>query len=492
MTKTLIYSNTGLTSWQIGINTEVIDQLNIEDREILIINCDATLPNCYFNQTHNPIGCALCQSRQKVLLKQAGISEQQIDNLKPYEIDKSLCDVHFDTLKDLMQYSIDNTNIGRGVASSIISYTRDYKIHSGKYGRLIETEIKKSITVLYNFQRFIKDFQPDEIYLFNGRFSEVWPVLQLAEKHNIKYFCIEAGSPGKYELFENSLPHSIKERHQTISQLWNEGEKQKILEGEQWFKKRRFRTNTGEIQFTSGQEKDKIPLWFDTSKKNIVLFNSSEDELKAIQEWAVDFFDNQNEAIKCIVEHFSDKPDYQFILRVHPNLSKVNNAQLDEINTFNYANLKIIGPDEDIDTYKLMDIADKVISFGSTTGIEATFWGATSILFGKSFYMHLDAAYQPNSYKSLYNLIQDSSLAPKNKENTLPYGHYMLKYGSSPYNFSVDQKGDKYYKNSKIKKFYPRAISLFIQYLPKSRNYFSLAKILYGKFGWLNILRFKT
>ena len=139
-----------------------------------------------------------------------------------------------------------------------------------------------------------------------------------------------------------------------------------------------------------------------------------------------------------------------------------------------------------------MDIADKVISFGSTTGIEATFWGATSILFGKSFYMHLDAAYQPNSYKSLYNLIQDSSLAPKNKENTLPYGHYMLKYGSSPYNFSVDQKGDKYYKNSKIKKFYPRAISLFIQYLPKSRNYFSLAKILYGKFGWLNILRFKT
>ena len=82
-------------------------------------------------------------------------------------------------------------------------------------------------------------------------------------------------------------------------------------------------------------------------------------------------------------------------------MSKVNNAQLDEINTFNYANLKIIGPDEDIDTYKLMDIADKVISFGSTTGIEATFWGATSILFGKSFYMHLDAAYQPNSYNCL-------------------------------------------------------------------------------------------
>jgi len=102
-----------------------------------------------------------------------------------------------------------------------------------------------------------------------------------------------------------------------------------------------------------------------------------------------------------IFYNFKNKPEYHFYLRVHPMLGKFPNSQWDEIRHFDYRNLTIIEPEEPVDSYCLLDSCEKVIIFGSTMGVEATFWEKPSILIGQSFYSLLDCVYQPQFTEEL-------------------------------------------------------------------------------------------
>ena len=121
-------------------------------------------------------------------------------------------------------------------------------------------------------------------------------------------------------------------------------------------------------------------------------------------------------------------------MRVHPNLARAKKkgaTQLKQIAELKkkYNNLTVIEPEEKIDTYALMQAADKIVTAYSTVGCEATYWGKVSILAGKAPYDDLDCVYIAGSMVELYKYIDDKTLEPKPKENTYPYGYYNLTFG---------------------------------------------------------------
>ena len=75
-----------------------------------------------------------------------------------------------------------------------------------------------------------------------------------------------------------------------------------------------------------------------------------------------------------------------------------------------------------------MNNCEKIITFGSSTGIESTYWGKISILLGKSFYYNLDVAYKPMSHDETVLMIS-SDLSRKNRVETLKYGYYFKTFG---------------------------------------------------------------
>jgi len=466
MTKYLVYSNTGLSSRQIGLTAEFIETINRNDIELKVVMCNGVLENCYFNPLHNTIACASCQSRSNQLLKEITVSKKDILSLKEYDFEINV--PAFNSLEELLDFKFEGINIGRGVASSIISYYRDYRISSKKYGDVIELESKKSIKVLRNFQEIIAQEKPDKVVLFNGRFSEIYPLLEYCKLIKLDFISLESGAKGTYELFDNSLPHSIKYRHSSMMKLWNEGsiEESKITIAHEWFRKKRFRDDSIEISFTKNQELNSLPITFDANKNNVLILNSSEDEMKVIEEFYTELFDTQNEAIEKIMTHFAGNEGTQFYLRVHPNLGKVDNVQMKEIEQMNFKNLTIIGPNETIDTYAMMMACDKTIVFGSTSGIEATYWGKPSILLGKSFYYYMaDTCYKPQSFEELYQLILTDQLSPKSQEACLPYGYYFSTYGIKTKYFEFKGLNNSTFKGKKIKKWYPSTLFLAVKYL---------------------------
>jgi hypothetical protein len=75
-----------------------------------------------------------------------------------------------------------------------------------------------------------------------------------------------------------------------------------------------------------------------------------------------------------------------------------------------------------------MNAADQVVTFGSSVGIEAVFWGKPSILLGPCFYQDLGGTYQPKSLDEAVELISKRQM-PLDPIGAYMYGLWMQTHG---------------------------------------------------------------
>lgn len=187
-----------------------------------------------------------------------------------------------------------------------------------------------------------------------------------------------------------------------------------------------------EGSFLAYQKENEIPK-LDFEKEIITFFNSSIDEFASVAGWEdyIKLYEDEVDAIYDICNHFAGDLKKQFVLRVHPNLKFLKNTQnknIEKLRELN--NLLIIEPQDSVSSYSLLEVSSKVITFGSTVGVEACYFGKPVIVLGLSLYKYLDVAYEPSSKSELYQLIDSSSLLEKPKENTYKYGYWRLLFGN--------------------------------------------------------------
>ena len=185
-----------------------------------------------------------------------------------------------------------------------------------------------------------------------------------------------------------------------------------------------------------------LPDGFDFNKENIAIFNSSIDEVYAFDSWKHPFADNENDLINAILEHYKNHTNKHFYLRIHPNLTKAKRKHATQIRQINemkkkYHNLTVIEPDQKIDTYALIEAVNKVLTFYSSVGCEATYYGTPSILAGKAAYDQFGCVYKAKSLEETFELIDTKDLQPKPKETAYPFGYYNAVYGEDYKYFKV-------------------------------------------------------
>lgn len=477
----IFYALTGLSSLQIGITGEVIKEIISKNKNYRVIRCNNALLNCYFNQFHNVLACASCQTRISFIHKKIGVDENKIINL--YRTKPKIDFPHFTNYTEIINFNYKGINIGRGVVSSLISYYRDFNISSSTHKENIEFELTKAAIVVDNFIDILNQYYPKEFYIFNGRFSEIHPLIEICKQRNINFTTVESGSKFKYEFHKNCLPHNIPNRTLKMQKLWDKTPKElreKI--GNDWYIKKRNGDETYAKSFKqSGKDNEQIKSILDDNKKNILILNSSEDEVKVIKEWEHDLYDSQNQAIKTIVKNYKGNNNYNFILRVHPNLKNVSNEQTESIKKFDFSNLKIIHSNQEVDTYRLIDEVDFIIVFGSSTGIEATYWGKPVLLFGRSFYDLLEVCYKPKSYEQLYRLIETDNLKPFPKENCLKYSFYLATRGNTLKWFEPKGKSKSKFMGHKIPVINSKTIFLFFKYFNSIKIWKNAIKATYNR-----------
>jgi len=448
----LIASVFSIGSYSRGIMPDVLQtQLDkYPDATIYYLTCSNTFDVCYFNIHKQPDVCYRCKTGVKNTL------ELVSGNFKHLKIEEMISSsdkkeaVSFFIDKPIVEFDqiFENFEVGAATLSTYISRSRDRDLNDVNQDYVKELAVNALLFYL-GLQRFLEKEKIDVVYNFNGRQDYVRAVMRASLSKDIDCYNVErARFGGNIEFYKNVLPHNIRYKANLVEQCWrdsqlSEAEKNEI--GANFFNRQKLGESIIFPSYTQGMTKEEVPDYMSNGNKNIVLFNSSDDEFAAMgEEYNNPFFKNQNEGLEYLSDLFKERlKNFNLIIRMHPNLAGVKYKYVEEIKELHqqYPNIFVVKPESKIDSYALMKKAYKVISFGSTTGLEANFFRKPVILLGKGIYFYSEVAYIPENKEEIEALIT-SDLKPKPILDTLKFGFYFLKGGTKSRYYQESNRGD--------------------------------------------------
>jgi hypothetical protein len=478
----------------------IIDKAEIlaqQGHQIDIVYCDGKTHNvCYYNCHADTNVCKQCKRFSIYLLNQ--LSKDKLIRLVPISnlIDKNLDysilnNIQYKNISDIKKIEYKQSKIGYAALSDYLSMSRNLfplidKEFIDFFNPLLVSAAKMTDAVL----TAIKTLKPDIIGIFNSRTIYSRPIADICKYYKIPFIAFEIGfDSDNFVLrkeFLNCDVHDINYNNQLINKYWESADiplEEKIKASSNFFMKRRQGIPCADKVYTSNQVSGLLPKDWDHTKQNIVIFNSSEDEMASLgEEYDKMFlFPSQYQGIKYIFDKFENHNDIHFYLRIHPNLKDIPYAYHKRLYDFDhYNNVSIIPGDSEISTYTLIDNADKIITFGSTTGIEAAFVHKPVILLGYCLYSFLDVAYVAKSQEELEDLINVKQLPPKDNTGALKLAYYRMNNEFDHLTLFTN------HKKIKVKIFNHNFILTKFKIKNKwlSKYYVILYEIL-GKYAWL-------
>lgn len=427
------------TEWvtHLGTELELCQRGLDENAEVHVLMCDGGIGGCRVNPLGLARDCRLCLYRRirghQMLL--GGVHEHYISDYINCNFDaKASCSqvVSADQAKGFCH---EGAELGWGALSSAIDLLRDPDGRDARFAEILP-RLTKSAVLAYeatcSFLRTQAAF--DAVYIFNGRFeSTLGARLAVMKDGRSRLMLHERGANiGKYAVFDDGKLHSRSAISTRIQQHWDRAAdiKAAVKDGEVFFRKRRHGLAEDWWSFVSQQRVDAMPTSWSTRVKNIVIFNSSEDEWAAVgDEWSNNVYGRQSLGIEQIVLDVGRlSPESMIYLRMHPNLKGVQNADVDRIHRIRSPNFCLISPESEISSYALMEAADVVLTFGSTMGIEAAYWGKSSILAGPAEYENLGSVHVMSSHEQVIDALL-AIPAPLDNLGAIKYGYYRQTLG---------------------------------------------------------------
>lgn len=412
--------------------------------------CKDALSSCFMNLDGHKSICKFCHRMYREYEKRylEGVTMIPISQ-NDFEHQPRRFDLK--NAEDVKAVKYRDVQVGSSVLSIYYDVTRDLDMQnfSGFLAYAIPLMERLCDFVDYAY-KLLGELQPDQILIYNGRLFENRLFYDIAKAKNISFVSLE-GMGGRVEpykkiRFEGDLPLSIPLFGKMIENLWKESplsDEEKTRQASTYYEKRRHGILIGDTKvYTKEQQDGLLPEGFQMDKRNFAIFNSSQDEIEALGD---DFmtgriFDTQYEAIAFMLEHAD--ADIHFYLRIHPNLKGVmHKDHMDLYNLRKYANITVIPPESTVSSYALMDACEKVITFGSTTGVEASYWGKPSILVGRAYYEMTGACYHVHDKEELVRDL-NGRLAPLDRLGAIKYGYFQVdrKYLVEESDIDIDVK----------------------------------------------------
>lgn len=409
-------------------------RLQEEGHEVFFVYNGCSMGICTGNLSQNTYVCDTCCMWMHSALKILPKSIHKID-IKDLWEDKGF-QFEYNSARDIKKIEYKGVKVGYAVLSSYITKTRNLYPEINKDSRrYFDKIISATCNLTDALEKAIDIIRPEKMCFFNARFFEWRPPYDLARAKGIEYISYEKTpyvNGVRTVRFVNTTPHNVMGLQAKRDELWNNAkltEKEKYAIGEDFFVRRRNGADAGDKVYIANQTKGRMPADWDEKKKNIVIFNSSEDEFAAIGDEfdKLALFPTQYRGIKFILESLKDKSEYHVYLRIHPNLAQVPYRYHTELLNFSkqYKNITVIPGNDPISTYDLMEAAEKVVVFGSTMGLEASYWNKAVILLAGANYYFSDLCYVPKAPEELARLLT-RPLEPKKNENAVKWGFYMM------------------------------------------------------------------
>lgn len=443
--------------------------------DVMFLYCDGALKLCGENRRCDKYRCAYCSLNFK-----RRVNKYLNDNIRKVALSECLTDdimqtaksKHFkyDSSEDLKKLFFHGVDIGYGALSSYVTWTRNLNpdFFRPKVREYFDLLLQVEVKLVLVAEKLIADFDPNLVIFHNGRFNYYKPFYRISQINHIPFICTETAydlNQNVYrEFIDNDIPHSVSFRTKIMNDYWNNAkdkdERDKLTH--RFFENRRHAKYSGDKAiYTLGQQEGALPLGFDKNVENIAIFNSSEDEQGVIGDEfdKLSLFKSQYDGIVSIMERFKDDNTKHFYLRIHPNLKNVPYDYHINLHKLNYPNLTVIPGDSPVSSYALMEVADKVIVFGSSMGAESAYWGKTVICLSFARYLHLGCVYTPKTKDEVWELIDTKELPALDSKAAMKFGYSIITPEKEKFHYLDMSKSVFLFRGRKRR--YPAVFKLF-------------------------------
>ena len=433
----LIYTASSMCNPQLGIQMEWAMRYLNEGHEVVFCHCSGCMRACSANPNGNNALCDFCKIGFKVGLSNLPKKIKVEKLIKRKQMSEFAPQV-FHSVSEIKSYKYKGIDVGFSVFSVYVSKTRNPNpLFSNTFVSCINQMLFEAESLIDAAEDIIERVKPDLIIFFNGRFYDTKPFYGIAIKKGIDYITTEniggVRSDSEYRMvrFFNTIPHDAKQAYKNCLESWEKStvpEEEKIRLGTEFYEKRRKGIRAGDYVYTGNQIKGKLPDSYDSQKKSIVVYCSSEDEFSSVSEYVDNMFifKSQYLAIKYFVDHLNSE-EYNFYVRIHPNMKGLDfdyHRNLYKLSA--YDNVTVIGPEDPTSSYALMDIAYNIIAFGSTIGAESLFWDKPLVLLGHADYYNWGCCQVPRTHEEALEMVKNPIIFQNAKEMSIKYGYYFL------------------------------------------------------------------
>ena len=429
-----------------GLQYDLMSRIAQSDKSLTMVICDRDLPWCLANANHQKLGCARCLSNVSNIEQSLGsrLKSVRLDSLfldSDLEMDDVIRQVRdCSSIADVECLEYGGVSLGPGIAAGLAITLRDRPNDIRGHQRLLESIARSTVSSYRSIRNYLADNSQALVVLANGRTPNSWAA-HLAARESGQPFAIYEWIPANkgMRLEYNRLVHSVEgfeERGMFFADICRVDDAARRF-AEDFFIQNRYNRSAGRSftnvtsalnVFLADQITGKMPADFSSKKRNIAVFSSSEWEFAGLPGWENSLGASQADILEKLLNENMVSDEFHFWLRIHPALVGSRSQELKRLLGLSHSQLSVIGPSDGIDSYSIMDACEKVVTFGSTVGIEAAYWGKPSILCGRTRYESLGACVRPSTISELADAIMAVPQIPK-RALAIPYGLMALEVG---------------------------------------------------------------
>lgn len=411
--------------------------------QVFVLSCNGALYSCPANPFHDLSLCTRCKRQTSYSIH--SLLKDQVKDIRLPDDRPHIKVPAFDSLEDLGAFTQEDVPFGEMSVSQLVDENKDSYIDIADFRGRAEALIQSSMFLYFETQKIIRENLIDKVYAWNGRRSSDGPVLYAAKNLGVDYNCYISGGKRNHFISRKMLKHhSIEDNKRILQELYNTTLAQSGYEliekdADTFFQEMRFGGGKypGFIHFAKNFSNNRLTEP-NSEKIPLAIFTSSFWEFFAMKDYLHRYppYKNHHNALSLVLNDPVVRGLSRVVVRWHPHLAECGTSErkkIDELIANSPPNVMHILPEDNLNSYSLIDAADKVVSFGSTVGVEASYYGKPSILLGRSIYEDSGAVYVPKDHDEAMQLIS-APLEPLPKLGAVKYGFWFKNMGNEEFN----------------------------------------------------------
>lgn len=431
---------------------------------VILWSCDGGLTSCPANAFHEEEKCKSCRKQTQYSLTKILNNRVKAINVQLQKENITL--PAFSNLEDVSHFIDNGIPFGELAVSQLITETRDAYIDYADVKDRINSLYIEGVALYKAASQIIDSEKIEKVYVWNGRRCSDGPVIYAALNKNIDYAIHISGSKKNTFTLEKRVRfHSLEDNKNTMEELYSSALKIIGIEGikkdtDIFFEScmKGGENYPGFVHFAKNFSSISTATEPD-SKINILIFTSSYWEFFGMNDWRHEYlpYIDPYKALEIILLDSRIKNLGKVVVRWHPNHVAAGEKEkkiIESVINKTSGYITHIRSESSKNSYHLLQCAEKIITFGSTIGVEAAYNKKTSILAGRSIYEDSGSVYRPSNHEELIDLLSKDT-PPLPIDGALKYAYWIKNYGNEQFKYlSSNESWDFFYGTTPVNYFH--------------------------------------